>query len=93
VLLIHGDIDGEEREFLVALGKGAHARHRFQVGYLASGEGAYVPDRRLETAELFKISKLKVIPATPPPPPDPPPWFGIAYSDASWPPIPNEAGH
>lgn len=77
VLLIHGDIDGEEREFLVAVGKGAHAKHQFQVGYVASGEGAYVPDRRLETAELYKISKLKVIPSTPPPPHNPPPWFGI----------------
>jgi hypothetical protein len=61
VLRIRGELGGEARELVVALGKGAHEKHQFQAGDRVSGVGMYVLDTRLETADLYKVSKLKVI--------------------------------
>ena len=77
VLRIDGHIGDEQREFLVAVGEGARAKHQFRTGFLVGGEGAYVTDPRLETAELYKVSKLKVISTATAEPPTPPPWHGI----------------
>ena len=72
-LKVRGRVGSEAREFLVAVGRGAHAKHRFQAGAAVSGDALPVPDARLETAEFYKVSKLKVGPpeaveeTTPPP--------------------------
>jgi len=60
-LLIAGKIGDESREFWVAVGKGAQAKHQFRVGDEVSGKGVAVDDPRMEVAELYKISALKVI--------------------------------
>ena len=60
VLRIQGDIDGDACEFIVAVGEGAHNKHQFQSGDRISGVGHPVADPRLETAELYKVSRLKV---------------------------------
>jgi hypothetical protein len=33
---VHGSIGGEAREFLVGVGQGAHAKHRFRAGDTAA---------------------------------------------------------
>jgi len=60
-LLITGEIGDEDREFWIAVGKGAQAKHQFRVGDEVSGKGVAVDDPRMEVAELYKISALKVI--------------------------------
>jgi hypothetical protein len=61
-LKVRGTVGSEAREFLVAVGHGAHAKHQFQAGAAVSGDALPVPDARLETAEFYKVSKLKVGP-------------------------------
>ena len=61
VLRVRGTADGEERELLVGIGKAAQAKHQFQVGDQVSGQGVPVADARLETAELYKVSRLRVL--------------------------------
>ena len=73
---MRGNIGSEVREFLVGVGKGAHAKHQFQVGDTVSGEALPVADPRLETVEFYKVSNLKdtvreVVEETPPP------WRGV----------------
>ena len=51
VLSLEGLIGSESRAFFVAIGNAAHAKHGFQRGDRVIGEGARVPDRRLETAD------------------------------------------
>ncbi len=80
-LRIDGTVEGETREFLVAVGKGAHAKFEFRVGDRVSGEAVPVADPRLETAELYKASKLKMVERhDSSEAPDPPPYVGLAPS-------------
>jgi len=61
VLRIDGICGGEAREFLIAVGEGAHQKHKFKVGMELRGQSAIVDDPRKETAELYKTSGIKVI--------------------------------
>ncbi|MBN1817849.1 MAG: hypothetical protein JW828_10845, partial [Sedimentisphaerales bacterium] len=61
VLRVEGTIGDEPGEFLIAIGKGAQVKHRFQAGMAVSGLAFPVPDPRLETAGFFKASGLKVL--------------------------------
>ena len=79
ILRIDGTVGGEEREFIVAVGRGAHAKHSFQAGDRVSGESAPVADPRLEVAEFYKTSGIKFL-SRPPvgnPAPPPPPFLGV----------------
>ena len=60
VLRIEGRIGDEPGEFLVAVGKGTHAKRRFQAGMELSGFSVPVPEPRLETAGFYKTSGIKV---------------------------------
>jgi hypothetical protein len=60
-LLIDGRIADEQRQFWVAIGKAAQAKHQLRVGDEVSGKGVAVGDPRMEAAELYKISALKLI--------------------------------
>jgi len=77
VLRLRGLIGGEEREFLVAVGQGAHANNQFQAGDEVSGWGVSVADPRTETAELYKVSQLHVEKHSRVELQDSPPWRGI----------------
>jgi hypothetical protein len=77
VLGVHGSIGEEKRGFLVAMGEGAHRKHQFRHGDQVSGLGLPVADRRLETAELYKVSKFNVIARSEDNPTDAPPWGGV----------------
>jgi hypothetical protein len=76
-LKVRGMVGSEAREFLVAVGQGAHAKHQFQAGAAVSGDALQVPDARLETAEFYKVSKLKVGPPEAVDETKPPPWRGV----------------
>ncbi len=77
VLRVRGSVGGENREFLVGVGEGAHARHHFQVGDTVSAEALPVADPRLETVELYKVSNLKIVARSSPEEEQPPPWHGV----------------
>jgi hypothetical protein len=69
---------GEEtREFLVAVGEAAHAKHAFRVGDVFRGVGHPVEDPRMETADLYRVSKLELVARGSPGLEAPPPWEGI----------------
>ncbi len=76
VLGVRGTIDGVTRDFIVAVGKGAHDKHAFEVGQRVSGMGVHVPDPRMEVAELYKASGLKVDGGSDDAEPSPP-WHGV----------------
>ncbi len=77
VLNLAGSIGNEEREFSVAIGKGAQAKHEFRVGDKISGECQSVADPRREPAEFYKASKLKVLDRPDATSQDSPPWIGV----------------
>jgi hypothetical protein len=78
VLRIRGALAGQAREFVVALGKGAHEKHQFRVGDRVFGEGEPVADSRLETADIYKASGLKIIAKATEAGSSPPPFLGGA---------------
>lgn len=77
VLRVNGTVGGEQREFVVAIGKAAQVKHAFRGGDHVSGESEPVEDARTEIAELYKTAKLKVVnrPATDVS--SPPPWLDL----------------
>jgi len=78
VLRIHGMIGDEARDLSAAIGAKEQAKHGFRVGDTVSGAGEPVADLRLETAELYKVAKLRVLARAPGRPGKPPPWHGVA---------------
>lgn len=77
LLRIQGTLADETREFAVALGKAAQEKHQFQAGGRASGIGVPVVDTRLETADLYKVSKLRVEARGTEASSSPPPFLGV----------------
>ena len=61
VLYLTGAVAGENRNFSVAVGKAAQEKHSFSAGMDLSGMAAPVADQRLEAAEFYKASGIKVI--------------------------------
>lgn len=76
-LRVAGTIGDQERAFLVGIGKGAQAKHKFQAGYHVEGDCLPVADRRLEPVEFYKTSKLNILERSPLDPGTPPPWLGV----------------
>lgn len=77
LLRIQGNLGQERREFMVAIGKAAQAKHQFRTSDKAAGKGEAVADPRLETADLYKVSKLKLLSRTDDPFPPSPPFLGV----------------
>ncbi len=76
-LRVRGTINGEEREFLVGIGKGAQAKHQFRVGDVVSGESLPVADSVTEAVEFYKTSGLKLVERAEKQESEPPPWHGV----------------
>ena len=76
-LRVQGMIGDESREFLVGIGKGAHAKHQFQAGDIVSGMSEPVADSRIEAVEFYKASSLKVVERAEKQAAEPPPWLGV----------------
>lgn len=77
VLCINGEVDGEFREFSVAIGKTAQAKHGFQAGDQVEGMSEPVLDERLEVAEFYKTSKLRIMERQSGRAEEHPPWLGV----------------
>jgi len=77
VLRVSGTVDREAREFVVAIGETAHARHEFRIGDEVSGVGHRVNDTRTETAEFYKMSKLELLRRGEPSNEYSAPWHGV----------------
>lgn len=77
ILRIQGTVDREAREFLVAVGKAAHAKHQFCSGDQVSGDGVQVTDTHLEPANIYKVSGLKLLLRGATPAANPPPFLGV----------------
>lgn len=77
VLHMTGVVGDSEREFVVAVGKGAQSEHGFRAGDVVSGISEPVTDSRLEVAKFYKTSKMKTVERFPGSGDLPPPWFGV----------------
>ena len=77
VLRITGTRGTETGEFLIAVGQGAHEKHRFRAGMELSGQSVPVEDPRLETAGFYKTSGLKMVRNAEGEPPAGPPFLGV----------------
>jgi hypothetical protein len=78
VLIINGGIEGEHREFIIAIGAAAQVKHGFQAGDQVEGMSEPVLDVRMEEAGFYKTSKLRILERNPGKVADTPPWHGIA---------------
>lgn len=78
VLRLRGTMGGDEREFSVGIGEAAQTKHQFRVGDEASGEGAPMADPSIETADLYKVSALKIESRGAESSATPPPWHAFA---------------
>jgi hypothetical protein len=76
-LRVQGNIAAEQREFLVGIGKAAHAKHQFRAGDVLSGKAQPVADEKMEAVEFYKASGLKLIERALGGVPTPPPWLGV----------------
>jgi len=61
LLRIEGTVGGEATEFRVGAGAGAHIKYQFRVGDQIEGVGHPVVDTRLEIADVYRVSKLKIL--------------------------------
>lgn len=77
-LLVSGVAAGQEREFLVGIGKAAQAQYQFKAGDVVKGDAHPVADSRTEIVEFYKTSKLEIIERSAEGTAiTPPPWIGI----------------
>src|SRR5512139_2814937 len=61
VLMVQGSVSGEERTFIVGIGKEAQAKHQFRAGDVVSGNSEEARDPRTEVSEYYKTSELRVV--------------------------------
>ncbi len=61
VLRLDGFIDGEQRDFGVAISQLDQEKHRFCADQLVEGEGWPVANPNMEVAELYRVSKLRIV--------------------------------
>ena len=60
VLHLSGVAFEDSKEFSVAVGKAAHQKHAFCIDMEVGGMAAHVADQRLEVAEFYKASGIRV---------------------------------
>jgi hypothetical protein len=77
VLRVRGALGADQREFLVAIGEAAHAKHQFRAGDRVSGEGVPAAAPRTEIADIYKVSKLRVVERASDTAAVAPPWRGV----------------
>lgn len=61
LLRIQGSIGEADSEFRVGVGSGLHVKHQFRIGDSMEGVGLRVRDRQLEIADVYRVSKLKIL--------------------------------
>jgi len=78
LLRVVGSMDGREAEFAVGIGEAAQAKHGFRVGDEVEGTSLPVKDERVEPAQYYKTSGLRVLDRSPARQESSPPWHGLA---------------
>ena len=89
VIHLDGNADSVARRFAIALGPAAQSENNIRVGDCLSGQGEPVTDTDTEIADLYKVSKLKVVSRGSHGPTTAPPWHGPAPELAVY----RERGH
>ncbi len=82
VFQIDGIVNEKADEFLIAVGKGAHAKYQFISGMELSGVSVPVNDPRLEVAGFYKTSRIKRLSVPENRSSSAPPFVGVA--SAGW---------
>jgi hypothetical protein len=77
VLALDGVAADQQGEFKVAVGKITHEKHGFRVGMILQGQAVPISDPRLETAEYYKASKIRIEGDTHVLKSDSPPFLGV----------------
>jgi len=77
VLRLQGQIDGQDGQFLIGIGKAAQAKHLFRIGDVVSGRSVAATNPKLEPADFYKTAGLKVIQRAGTEDLTPPPWHGV----------------
>lgn len=78
VLLLRGMVEGESRDFTVAIGKAVQTKLGFQAGDMIEGMSEPVADGRHEIADYYKAGKLRILNRGTGESEEPPPWRGMA---------------
>ena len=60
-LLLNGKINDEECEFSIGIGKAAQIKYSFKVGDQISGESMPVADKKKDSVDYYKTSKLEIL--------------------------------
>ncbi len=79
-LQIEGQCCGQTGEFVVAVGPGAHEKHKFQAGLRLSGLSTPIQDSTMEMAGYYKTSGIKILEKPSDNVPGGPPFLGIPPS-------------
>jgi hypothetical protein len=76
-LSLRGTLDDVQRSFSLGIGPGAQAKLQLRVGDVLEGEAEPVADPRLESVELYRASKLRVLARAGESAASGPPWRGV----------------
>lgn len=76
-LHLQGQIDNEQGEFLIGIGKAAQAKHQFRIGDEIRGRSAPIINPKLEAVDYYKTVGLKVIQRGLVAELSPPPWHQV----------------
>jgi len=77
MLRVNGTCGNQAGEFLIAVGQGAHKKHRFRAGMELSDQSVPVDAPRMETAGFYKTTGVKVAKDAASEPPAGPPFLGV----------------
>lgn len=78
VLRIDGQVDGWNRQVVLAIGEAAQEKNAFRSGDQITGEGEFVLNPKAEIADLYKAARLSVVSRNNIELPLGPPWLGEA---------------
>jgi len=76
-LRLDGTIGERRGEFLLGIGTGTQAKHRFRAGDVLQGQSQPVADPRSEPVDYYKTVRLELLGRGPETIPPPPPWLGV----------------
>ena len=82
-LRFEGAIGNRRGEFLVGIGSGTQAKHRFRAGNVVRGDSVPVADLRTEPVDFYKTMRLELVARGPEAPSPPPPSHPSCQSTGS----------
>ena len=76
-LRLQGQIDEQQSQFLIGIGKAAQTKHQFKAGDRVSGRSEPAANPKLEPADYYKTAGLMVVQRAMTDDLTPPPWSGV----------------